>query len=276
MLLTSYFHRKRKKRANRFFCFFFFSFIIFDLGNLASSDGTQRRYNGLQTNSAYSANELWFKAATIIFPIFGAVILVALIALAIRILKTDNFHATTGKSAADVVGNGMMSSSQRKPEIDAYASASTALNIESGDGDQINCQTLSTSNTKPLLMLHTNHIDIKNEHFAQKNHISSLAYHLLPQNCYDTTLKPNNLDTSRAVNVADVSATGDADNAVANHTNNLFRILVNFNYSPLQSNNNRTAFASNDINSKIYEKNTINPTNYWMLSPNTIQCAAEK
>lgn len=36
-------------------------------------------------------NELWFKAATIAVPICGAVILVVLIALAVRILKKEAF-----------------------------------------------------------------------------------------------------------------------------------------------------------------------------------------
>lgn len=272
----------KQKKLIDFSLFHFLSFSLC-IGNLASSDGTQRRYNVLQSNSAYSANELWFKAATIIFPIFGAVILFALIALAIRILKTDNFHATTAKLGADV-GNGAVSS-QRKPEPDAYGAASTAVNIGQLGGDQINCQTSLPSNAKPLLMHHTNHIDMKNEQFAQKNHISSLEYHLLPQNCYDPSLKPNNLDISNqnncAANVAGVNAAGAtaasaaaaADDAThLNATNNLFRILVNFNYSPLQSNNNRTAFASNDNNSKNYEKNTINPTNYW----NSNRFSAEK
>lgn len=248
---------------------------------MASSDGTQRRYNVPQTNSAYNANELWFKAATIVFPIFGAVILFALIALAIRILKTDNFQTNTAKLGADG-GNGVVTT-HRKPEHDAYGAASTAVNIGALGGDQSNCQTSQAMNTKPLLMHHTNHIDVKNEQFAQKNHISSLEYHLLPQNCYDPALKPNNLDISNqshcTVNVAGVNAAiaAAADDAThLNATNNLFRILVNFNYSPLQSNNNRTAFASSDSNSKIYEKNTISPSNYWMMNPNSNQFSAEK
>lgn len=254
-------------------------------GNLASADGTQRRYNVLQSNNAYSANELWFVAATIVFPIFGAVILFALIALAIRILKTDNFHTTTTKLGTDGGTGGV--TLQRKSEHDAYGAASTAVNIGQHAGDPINCQSSLASNTKPLLMRPIDHIDMKNEQFAQKNHISSLEYHLLPQNCYDPMLKPNNLDISNQSNcdaniagittldAAPTAATVD-DSVHLNATNNLFRILVNFNYSPLQSNNNRTAFTSTDNNSKIYEKNTINPTNYWMLSPNSNQFSVQK
>lgn len=255
-------------------------FFFLSLGNLATSDGMQRRYNVLQSSSAYNANELWFKAAAIAFPIFGAVILFALIALAIRILKTDNFQTTTSKLGG-ITGNGL-ASSQQKSDLDAYGAASTAVNIGPIDGDQINCQTSITSNSKSLLMHHhqhhRNHIDKKNEQFAQKKHISSLEYHLLPQNCYDATLKPNNLDISNQSNCA-ANIASDIDVDDINHlnaTNNLYRILVNFNYSPLQSNNNRTTLASSDNNSKIYEKKSINSTNYWMLTPNSNQLAAKK
>lgn len=242
----------------------------------------------VQSNGAYTANEMWFKAATIIFPIFGAVILFALIALAIRILKTDNFRANTSKLGSIDVGNGIVPTQRKTTDGDAYGGApSTTINIgESGGGDHINCQTSLVPNSRPLLMHQQHpshgHVDTKNEQFAQKNHISTLEYHLLPQTCYDPALKPNNLDISSSQgNCFAGNAHGDGVTNTATQmnaaTNNLFRILVNFNCSPLQSNNNRTASNDNTHNNhKNYEKSTINPNNYWMLPPNSNRVSAEK
>nr|CAD7404741.1 unnamed protein product [Timema cristinae] len=65
------------------------------IGLLNTSEGT-RLYNSQQSNAN---NEIWFKAATIAVPICGALILVVLIALAIKILRKeqDRFEPSLGR-----------------------------------------------------------------------------------------------------------------------------------------------------------------------------------
>nr|CAD7458920.1 unnamed protein product [Timema tahoe] len=65
------------------------------IGLLNASEGT-RIYNSQQSNAN---NEIWFKAATIAVPICGAIILVVLIALAIKILRKeqDRFVPSSGR-----------------------------------------------------------------------------------------------------------------------------------------------------------------------------------
>lgn len=247
--------------------FFFFAFIT-GTGFIytSASENIHRRFSVLPSTN-YNANELWFKAATIVFPIFGAIILFALIALAIRILKTDNIHSSTSKLSG-APGNyasptcGINGTNRKlQTNYDAYGAASTAINIghtTAPNETNPSCQA-STANQKPLLP--SNNFDLKNEQFAQKNQLSSLEYHLLPQNCYDPAMKPNNLDISNNCS--------DGGNNL-NVPNNLYRILVNLNYSPLQTNNNRTTGAFVD-NKKNYEKHSIDPTNYWILNTNQDQ-----
>nr|CAD7575106.1 unnamed protein product [Timema californicum] len=66
-----------------------------EAGLLNTSEGT-RLYNSQQSNAN---NEIWFKAATIAVPICGAMILVVLIALAIKILRKeqDRFEPSSGR-----------------------------------------------------------------------------------------------------------------------------------------------------------------------------------
>lgn len=252
----------------------FLTFVLLFAGNgfiyTSPSETIHRRFPTLQSTAYSNNSELWFKAATIAFPVIGAVILFALIALALRILKTDNLQSSTAKLSNVAGCSGLTTTNALSPQRNKqhqYADyeqtygASTAVNIGltstlndtcAVDNDR-NCQ--RNENEKPLLTPSpiVASVDMKNEQFAHKNNLSSLEYHLLPQHCYETTLKPNNLDIS------------NSNDANGNATSNLYRILVNLNYSPLQSNNNRTANGFIDTN-KIYEKSTISPNNYWILN----------
>lgn len=228
----------------------------------SSSENGHHRSHILPTSN-YNSNEIWFKAATIIFPICGGVILFALIALAIRILKNDNFNSSTSKLSKSSTGcctSSANSRSMHKTPIDyeAYGASSAAtigLTPTLNDTD-LSCH---SQNIKPLLQKYQNqneqihcskhgtvNSDMKNENFAKKNQIMSLEYSLLPQSCNDPAIKPNNNDT------------------VVN--NNLYR-NINLSYAPLQS-NSKSVGSIGFVDNKIYEKNVINSPSYWVVNTN--------
>ncbi|CAH0556163.1 unnamed protein product [Brassicogethes aeneus] len=64
---------------------------------LEDSNGESRQTNGQQETLLYSNSEVWFRAATIAVPICGAVILFVLIALAVKILKSENENSLNHK-----------------------------------------------------------------------------------------------------------------------------------------------------------------------------------
>lgn len=126
-------------------------------------------------------SDIWFKVATIAVPIFGAVILFILIALAIRILKNEGIDSP--KLGGSSCGGG-----NRKPPVDFEAYGAHETVKESpllkhsiyGDGTSI-C-----------------HNDLKNENLAKKNQLMSLEYSLLPQSCHDPSNKPTNTEVGSA------------------------------------------------------------------------------
>ncbi|XP_019874280.2 uncharacterized protein LOC109602362 [Aethina tumida] len=64
---------------------------------LEDSSNDPRQVTGHQETLLYSNSEVWFRAATIAVPICGAVILFVLIALAVKILKSENENSPSHK-----------------------------------------------------------------------------------------------------------------------------------------------------------------------------------
>lgn len=202
-------------------------------------------------NSEYNNNEVWFRAATIAFPICGAIILFILIALAVRMLKNDSLD-----SPSKLGGSG---SSTRKIPLDyeAYGAATTAHN-------HLHHHHLQHLKQSPPLLVKPNdypynsnsyscHNDLKNENQAKKNQLMTLEYSLLPQSCNDPSLKPTNIDLSSGQRI------GTGHDATG--PNSMYR---NVNLSL----NSATKGKDSSSDSKVYEKEALHPSTYWNTTPN--------
>lgn len=128
-----------------------------------------------------NSDEVWFKVATIAVPIFGAIILLLLIALAIRILKTDSIDSPSKLGG----GSPGCSSSSRKIALDFEANLKNSPLLKSHHNQ-----------TNPSICMNPES-DKKNETQAKLNQIMSIQYSLLPQSCHEH--KPNNTDSSDGV-----------------------------------------------------------------------------
>lgn len=127
------------------------------------------------------SNEVWFKAATIAVPICGAIILFMLMALAIRMLKTDSIDSPSK------LGGSPGCSSSRKIALDFEANLKNSPLLKSHHNQ-----------TNPLIFMNPES-DKKNETQAKLNQIMSIQYSLLPQSCHDPLHKPNNTDSGEGV-----------------------------------------------------------------------------
>lgn len=127
------------------------------------------------------SNEVWFKAATIAVPICGAVILFMLMALAIRMLKTDSIDSPSK------LGGSPGCSSSRKIALDFEANLKNSPLLKSHHNQ-----------TNPSIFMNPES-DKKNETQAKLNQIMSIQYSLLPQSCHDPLHKPNNTDSGEGV-----------------------------------------------------------------------------
>lgn len=210
---------------------------------------------GGSSTTEYSSNDVWFRAATIAFPICGAIILFILIALAVRMLKNDGSLDSPSKLS----GSG---SSTRKIPLDyeAYGAAHNQLHHHNHHMQQHLKQspllmkpTVSNGADHPYATNHYTscHNDLKNENQAKKNQLMTLEYSLLPQSCNDPNLKPTNTDLGTGQLI---SSTG---------SNNLYR---NVNISLNSSTRSKDGSGSD---SKIYEKEALHPSTYWNTTTTT-------
>ncbi|GAB0087820.1 Activin_recp domain-containing protein [Sergentomyia squamirostris] len=158
-------------------------------------------YRPVSPTSGESQDEVWFKAATISITICGAIILIVLIATAVRMLRSDTRNA----DSASKLGTCSPGFSGRKIILD-FGDAYNQ--VYSGNGSQ-------QSNIKhvPLLKVDDNlppsytiyppphhhqlqnyqqslkpSGDSKNEAQAKKNQIKSLEYTLLPQSYHEKSI----------------------------------------------------------------------------------------
>ncbi|RZC35406.1 BMP and activin membrane-bound inhibitor -like, partial [Asbolus verrucosus] len=65
-----------------------------------NDDALHTNIGNLQQPIDYTNSQVWFRAATIAVPVCGAVILFVLIALAVKILRSENQNSTTHKLGA--------------------------------------------------------------------------------------------------------------------------------------------------------------------------------
>lgn len=208
---------------------------------------------GDYNSSEYSSSEAaWFKAATIAFPICGGIILLILIALAIRILKND------GIDSPSKLGNGTGCSTRKFPiDYEAYG-ASTAHNQHLQNLKQSpplltnkNCIAAGDAGGHHYTSTHYScHNDLKNETQAKKNQLMTLEYSLLPQSCSDPVVKPTNTGIGSGA-----AASGDCGGGDS-LSNNLYR---NVNLSLNSSNRSKDGYSDN----KVYEKEVLHPQTYW-------------
>lgn len=177
----------------------------------------------------YNNNEVLFKAATIAVPICGAVILFILIALAIRILKNDGIDTPSKLSAAG----------SRKSTLDyeAYGAAQTQTIKHL---PLLKQQHLAGGGNEFFNNQNICHNDLKNECLAKKNQLMTLEYTLLAQSCNDASNKPTNTEIGG--------------------TTSLYR---NVNLS-----SNETGRSKDVCDSKVYEKEILNPAPYWAGASN--------
>lgn len=206
--------------------------------------------SGEYNSGEYSSSEAaWFKAATIAFPICGGIILLILIALAIRILKND------GIDSPSKLGNGTGCSTRKFPiDYEAYG-ASTAHNQHLKQSPPLlinkNCilPAAGEAGSHHYTSTHYScHNDLKNETQAKKNQLMTLEYSLLPQSCSDPVVKPTNTGIGSGA-----TTSGDCSDALAN---NLYR---NVNLSLNSSNRSKDGYSDN----KVYEKEVLHPQTYW-------------
>lgn len=145
----------------------------------------------------YSNNEVWFKAATILFPICGAMILLALIIWAIKILKNDNGHSTANKlssypqqsspaSAANMCKHPIEYEAYTVPPTSASDCTSPPMYEAIGvHGKLVRNSTLLLKYPDLLPRQYPAFSNLPNICVFNKNKLLSLDYSILPQNCPD-------------------------------------------------------------------------------------------
>ncbi|XP_059607741.1 uncharacterized protein LOC132255652 [Phlebotomus argentipes] len=147
-----------------------------------------------------SHDEVWFKTATIAITVCGAIILLVLIAAAVRMLRSDGRHLDTSLKLAT---GGSPGCSGRKIILDF----GDAYNQVYGGSSQQNVKQapLLHDSLPPSYTIypppHYHQLlkvggDSKNEAQAKKNQIKSLEYTLLPQSCHEAQQKPINTDVA--------------------------------------------------------------------------------
>lgn len=171
----------------------------------------------------FNSNEIWFRAATIAVPICGVVILLVLVILAIKLLKNDAIESPS--KLMGVVGSGGNGtvSGTRNVVMEEFGAHSQNLK---------QLPLLQRNSVEYFNNQNVTHSELKNECLAKKNQLMTLEYSLLPQSCHDS--KQTNTDSGCA---------------------SLYR-NVNLSISP-------SSRDRNYCDSKVYEKEVLNPTPYW-------------
>jgi hypothetical protein len=203
---------------------------------------------------------------------------VALIVLAIRILKTDNIDHPSSKlnGADDNVGGGgcagrldgilVMSGSNSCRKIPLDYDQNCTYNI-TNKYDQQNCSPLlgsggsvtdnlyylqqpslaySSNNTSPTSAQQNNNCNRKNAELAKRNQLKNLEYNLLPQSCNDPNIKLTNTEDGVINNTYSKNLT---------NLNNLGSSVGGGGSGDGSMKNN----YNNNKESKIYMKDVLNP-----------------
>ncbi|XP_026478841.1 uncharacterized protein LOC113385226 [Ctenocephalides felis] len=162
-----------------------------DIRNLSTiyTGGVTRTelYDDSQTSTSGNAiNDDWFKAATIAVPICGALILFVLIALAVKILKTEGVNDQASKLGSHYIPGA--------PAQMHYSGPTNSLNCmplllqvcDNGCTDTSSNHSTGKTSTSALPLLVQNHTrtklsyEKKNELNAKLNLINNLEYNLKP------------------------------------------------------------------------------------------------
>lgn len=164
-------------------------FPIRVVGNATSADGRYRHRNN--STSSQSSSDLWFKTATILFPIFGVFILLSLIALAIKILRTDNSQSSPSKCDRGDASRLAVRAPGAAKGVDAATKATTVnVGMASDTNKSFNdfsCpqSLLPGDQRSDALSKIANSAKHKDDHYIRIPTYSTSEYHLIPQYFYE-------------------------------------------------------------------------------------------
>lgn len=195
LLVVSISTRTFSNKICLFVCFFPF---IFSAGN--STVGDNRYRHRTTSVSSQNSSDLWFKIATIIFPIFGVLILISLIILAIKILKTDNFHSQTSATPNKCdrndfneqnvqIKNSQTTIKSTSVNIGLMSDLNKTLNEHNNCNNDININDIQINKL-------TNSLEIKNDHYIRIPTYSTSEYNLIPQYFYEPLIDNNSTNKS--------------------------------------------------------------------------------